>query len=242
MNRYLFGSLGSLARIQDQPVSLALRLGGPGMVALGIAHSFVPMPGGLDAVTILLSAHHGEWWWYYALMALSGDMIGGFLNYRLSRKGGKQALERKLSPARAEKLYRRFERWGMGALLVGAWMPPPTPWLPFLSTAGALQYPPQKFLAAIALGRGTRFLALAYVGRRYGGWIVGVLAQYQRPILYGLLGLAAAGGTALIAYFLWYRKRSGTQTAGQGKAPVPISGGQNRASDAAQLPRRRRAR
>jgi membrane protein DedA with SNARE-associated domain len=85
-------------------------------------------------------------------------------------------------------------------------MPPPTPWLPFLSGAGALQYPPRKFLAAIALGRGTRFLTLAYVGHRYGGWILGVLSRYSDEILYTLLALALAGTVALI-FFLLRRKR-----------------------------------
>ena len=39
------------------------RLGGPGLIALGlIDNSFIPLPGGMDAATILLAAARHEPW------------------------------------------------------------------------------------------------------------------------------------------------------------------------------------
>ena len=39
------------------------RLGGPGLILLGIAdNSLIPLPGSVDVFTILLSAHRREWW------------------------------------------------------------------------------------------------------------------------------------------------------------------------------------
>src|SRR5713226_2074033 len=89
------------------------RLGGPGLVLRGIAdNSVVPLTGSMDVLTIWLAARHRETWPYYALMATLGAVIGGYITYALARKGGKQAMERKLSKRRAAKVYATFERWG----------------------------------------------------------------------------------------------------------------------------------
>src|SRR5579871_2856042 len=70
------------------------RLGGPGLILLGIAdNSFIPMPGSLDVFTIWLSAHDRPHWYYYAFMATVGAVLGGYITYRLAQKGGKEALE-----------------------------------------------------------------------------------------------------------------------------------------------------
>src|SRR5438270_4837641 len=118
------------------------RLGGPGLVLLGIAdNSVVPLTGSMDVLTIWLAARHREPWFYYALMATVGAVIGGYITYRLAYKGGKHAMERKLSKKRAAKISRTFERWGFSAVALPALLPPPFPFVPFLIAAGALQYP-----------------------------------------------------------------------------------------------------
>ena len=73
-------------------------MGGPGLVLLGIAdNSVIPLTGSMDVLTIWLAARHHEPWPYYALMATLGAVIGGYITYALARKGGKEAMERKLS-------------------------------------------------------------------------------------------------------------------------------------------------
>src|SRR5712691_9071591 len=115
------------------------RLGGPGLILLGIAdNSVVPLPGSMDVFTIWLSARHRDLWPYYAAMATVGSLIGGYITYALAKKGGKQALERKFPGRKAEKLYQRFERWGFWTVTVPALLPPPFPMVPFLIAAGAL--------------------------------------------------------------------------------------------------------
>src|SRR5882762_4248503 len=85
-----------------------VRLGGPGLVLLGIAdNSVVPLTGSMDVLTLWLAAGHRNLWPYYALMATIGAVIGGYMTYSLGRKGGKEALERKLKEAKARKLYKR---------------------------------------------------------------------------------------------------------------------------------------
>src|SRR5258708_40119497 len=87
------------------------RLGGVGLVILGIADSsVVPLTGSMDVLTIWLAARHREPWPYYALMATIGAVIGGYITYSLARKGGKETMERKLSKSRGTKISKAFER------------------------------------------------------------------------------------------------------------------------------------
>lgn len=55
------------------------RLGGPGMILLGISDTtpFFYAPGSADVCLILLAAHRPEWWAYYALMTTVGEVAGG---------------------------------------------------------------------------------------------------------------------------------------------------------------------
>src|SRR5512146_59294 len=171
------------------------RLGGPGLILLGLAdNSIVPLPGSMDLMVILLTAHRRGLWPYYAAMATVGAVIGGYVTYRLAEKGGEETLEKKVGKRRAEKVYARFEKRGGITVFVGAILPPPTPIVPFLTAAGILQYPRKKFLIALGAGRAVRFFAVAWVAHIYGQAIVGWLSRYYHPILYSLIGLAVAGG------------------------------------------------
>ena len=125
-------------------------LGGVGLVLLGLAdNSVVPLTGSMDVLTIWLAARHLEPWPYYALMATLGAVLGGYITYSLARKGGEEAMERKLSKRRATQFRKAFARWGFAAVAVPALLPPPFPFLPFLLAAGAMQYSRKKFLAAL---------------------------------------------------------------------------------------------
>src|SRR5689334_9217802 len=95
------------------------RLGGLGLILLGFAdNSPIPLPGSMDALTIILSAHQKEWWPYYASMALIGSLVGGYMAYAVGKKGGKEALERKLPKEKAHAIYNKFEKHGFWSLFV----------------------------------------------------------------------------------------------------------------------------
>jgi membrane protein YqaA with SNARE-associated domain len=182
------------------------RLGGPGLVALGLLdNSVVPVPGSMDAATVLLSAAHHEPWWYYAFMATIGALIGGYLTYRLGVKGGEETLEKRLSKKRAAQASSVFRRYGFWSVAVSAASPPPVPLVPFLIAAGAFEYPRRKFLGALALGRGVRYLLLAYLGHLYGRQILSWLGNYYRPLLYALIGISILGGTVALYYWRRYQ-------------------------------------
>jgi membrane protein YqaA with SNARE-associated domain len=187
------------------------RMGGPGLVLLGIAdNSVIPLTGSMDVLTIWLAARHHEPWPYYALMATLGAVIGGYITYALARKGGKQAMERKLSKKRATQVSHAFARWGFFAVAVPALMPPPFPFVPFLLAAGAMQYSPKKFLGALTLGRGVRYTIAAGMGYVYGNHVLRFFSRYDKPAVAILVGLAVIGAVLSLAQYLRIKNREAT--------------------------------
>jgi membrane protein YqaA with SNARE-associated domain len=217
-----------LALVSASPLWTWLhRLGGPGLIVLGLLdNSAIPLPGSMDVFVILLAAHHRAWWPYYAFMAVVGAVIGGFVTYRLAEKGGEETLEKKVGKRRAEKVYRKFKEHGFTTIVIGAVLPPPFPVVPFLLAAGALHYPKKNFIAALATGRAIRYFALAYLAHIYGKAIVDWGARYYKPIFWSLIALAVLGGVAAAVYFAWYRPKKQREERQKGKKveqfPIPF--------------------
>ena len=184
------------------------RMGGPGLVLLGIAdNSVIPLTGSMDVLTIWLAARHHEPWPYYAAMATLGAVIGGYITYALARKGGKETMERKLSRKSAQQASRAFERWGFAAVAIPALLPPPFPFVPFLLAAGAMQYSRKKFLGALTLGRGIRYTIAAGLGFHYGRHILRFFSQYYKPAMAVLIGFAVIGAVLTLIQYLRLRKK-----------------------------------
>jgi membrane protein YqaA with SNARE-associated domain len=180
--------------------------GGPGLVLLGLAdNSIIPLPGSMDVLTIYFAVHHHKDWWYYALMATAGAILGGYITYRIARKGGKATLDHRLGSKRTKSIYGRFERWGFWAIFVPALLPPPFPFVPFLLAAGAMQYSRQKFLAALSLGRSLRYFLLAYLGVLYGRHFLRFFNKYTKPTLYVLIAFSVIAGVIALVSYLRYR-------------------------------------
>jgi membrane protein YqaA with SNARE-associated domain len=143
------------------------QLGGLGLIPLGVLdNSLIPLPGTMDAATIVLSARQEQLWLYYAFMATVGTVIGGFVTYRIARKGGRQVLKRRFSSVKVDKVCEIFGRWGFGSIAISALLSPPVPIVPFLLASGATHYPVKEFLFALTLGRISRYMVLAYFSAR----------------------------------------------------------------------------
>ena len=178
------------------------QLGGIGLIPLGLLdNSPIPLPGIMDVAMILLAGRQQKLWLYYAVMATVGSVIGGFATYRLARKGGKEALERRFTRRKVDKVCEIFERWGFGAIAIPAFLPPPMPMVPFLLAAGAMQYPARKFLVALTLGRISRYMVLGYLAARYGRQIIAFIAKHGHPVVVGILLLLIA--VAALGYYFW---------------------------------------
>jgi membrane protein YqaA with SNARE-associated domain len=183
-------------------------LGGLGFIPLGLLDSSViPLPGSMDVLTLVLSARTPDLWLYYALMATIGSVLGGFLTYRLARKGGKETLERKFPARTLEKVYSLFRQWGFAAIAIVALLPPPAPMVAFMLAAGAMQYSMKKFLFALTLGRIVRYSLLAFLAARYGRHVLTIISQHGHPVVIAAIALMAAGIAALIFIFVSKRKK-----------------------------------
>jgi membrane protein DedA with SNARE-associated domain len=100
-----------------------------------------------------------------------------------------------------DKVCQIFERWGFGAIVIPALLPPPVPMVPFLLAAGAMQYPVRKFLAALALGRISRYMILAYLAARYGRQIVAFIRVHGHPVVLAIIVVLLA--TAAVIFYFW---------------------------------------
>jgi membrane protein DedA with SNARE-associated domain len=188
------------------------RLGGLGLVLLGILdNSPFPVPGSMDALTVILSAHQKAWWPYYAAMATAGGTLGAYLAYALGKEGEQEALEKRLPRQKAEKIRRIFDRYGFWSIAVPALLPPPFPFSPFPLAAGMMQYSRKKFLIAVGVARGIRYFALAYLGSFYSKQIFGFFHEFYKPVLWTLVGVAVLGAVISLCW-IWKRKqrRKGT--------------------------------
>jgi membrane protein YqaA with SNARE-associated domain len=183
-----------------------ITLGGPGLILLGLLDSsIIPIPGSMDAMTIVLAAHQRTWWPYYAVMATIGSVVGAYVTYRLARKQGDKALHARLSARNAKRVTETFEKWGFGAIALPALLPPPMPMVPFVIAAGALQYSTKKFLLAMTLGRIVRYCILAYLGAVYGRKIFAVVLAHGEVTLAVTIGLTVV--VALGFVIMKFRKK-----------------------------------
>jgi membrane protein YqaA with SNARE-associated domain len=177
-----------------------IHLGALGFLPLGlIDSSIIPLPGSMDVLTIILAARSPEFWFYYAVMATIGSVLGGFVTYRLARKGGEKSMEKRLSAKSIKKVVKLFERWGFAAIAIPALLPPPMPLVPFLLAAGAMQYSVKKFLLAMALGRIARYTILAYLAARYGRKMLPFLLQHGHPVVAAIVAVVV---TVVLVFFV----------------------------------------
>jgi membrane protein YqaA with SNARE-associated domain len=185
-----------------------VQLGGIGLIPLGLLDSsVVPLPGSMDVLTIVLAARDARLWPYYALMATAGSVVGGFLTFRLARKGGKEALKRKIPRANLERVKEIFSRWGFWSVVIAALLPPPAPMVPFVIVAGAMQYPSKKFIAALTLGRAVRYSLLALLAAHYSRQIIGFITHNRHPYFFAALGAASIAAVVITLIFASKRKK-----------------------------------
>ena len=188
-------------------------LGALGFIPLGLLDSsVVPVPGSMDVLTIVLSARERNLWSYYALMATIGSVVGALVTYRLARKGGQEALAKRVKPKTLKKVQQLFERWGLGAIAIPAMLPPPVPMVPFVMAAGTAQYPVKKFLFALSLGRAIRYTILAFLAARYGRHILPFFNRFAHQGQIAMVGMLIIGLAGVLFAILRRRRHAAIAT------------------------------
>jgi len=145
----------------------------------------VPMPGGVDAVLLVLSAARPAWMLIYVAAATIGSTVGCVGLYRISRRAGNRALAR-FSEAKQKRVKDLIDRYDVLSVLVASLLPPPFPFKLFVVSAGVFRLPLLRFTIAITAGRAFRYLLLAYLAAHYGEHAKELLARYYPAIGIGL--------------------------------------------------------
>ncbi len=172
----------SLARLTE----ILVAFGPFGLFAVALLDSsFVPLPSSADALMLLLTTTHPRWMVVYALVATLGSAVGCLILYYASRRAGQRALAR-FSEAKQKRVKNWIERYDVISVLVASLLPPPFPFKLFVVSAGVFRFSVTRFLIAIIIGRGFRFLLEGYLAVRYGAQAKVILAKYYPWIGLGL--------------------------------------------------------
>ena len=172
-----------------------LAFGPFGLLAIAFLDSvLVPMPGGVDAMLLLLAASRPSWMLIYVASAVFGSTVGCVGLYLVSRRAGHRALTR-FSESKQKRVKDLIDRYDVLSVLVASVLPPPFPFKLFVVSAGVFRLNLLRFTAAIAAGRVFRYLLEGYLAARYGEHAKEILAQY-----YPIIGIVLA--VLIIIFFV----------------------------------------
>ena len=187
---------------------LFAQLGGFGLLLLGVLDSsFLFLPLGNDLLLVALTAQHRDRWAYYVLMAAAGSTLGCLVLDLVSRKGGEEGLQKRLTPRRFEYVKMKIARSAGFALVVAALAPPPFPFTAVVGAAAVFGYSRPRLLATIAVSRAVRFTILALLALRFGPRI---LQLAESPVVERSIVVFAAVctiGSCISIYRLIQRSR-----------------------------------
>ncbi len=160
-----------------------LALGIPGVILIAALDSAgIPMPGGPDAVVMLVSWQRPALAPLIALAAALGSTVGCYFLYLVGRKGGDYAL-RGFSEEKRVRVKERLRRHDWLSVFVSVIGPPPFPTKVVILAAGAIQMSWKRFVFAVFFGRILRFLAEGYLGARFGDRAAEVVMDHHLTIL-----------------------------------------------------------
>jgi membrane protein YqaA with SNARE-associated domain len=173
--------------------------------------ALIPLPGGPDAVMILLSTARPAWMPFYALAGTLGSVVGCVILYYISMKAGNRALNR-FSPEKRARVKELIDKYDVLSVLVASVLPPPFPFKLFVVSAGVFRLSLMRFAVAIGIGRAFRFLLEGYLAVRFGDHAGEMLKQY-----YPTIGLAVAFAVILGFLIKGLLRRKGNDPAIQSR-------------------------
>ena len=160
--------------------------GAAGLFAIALLDSaLIPLPGGPDAVMLLLSTQSPARMPFYALGATAGSVVGCLILYYISKRAGRRALE-KFSDEKRARVKALVDRYDVLSVLVASVLPPPFPFKLFVITAGVFRLSVLRFTIAVAVGRAFRFFLEGYLAVRYGEQAKELLARNYPVVGIGL--------------------------------------------------------
>jgi membrane protein YqaA with SNARE-associated domain len=181
----------------------ALALGGPGLfVVAALDSSFISLPQINDLLVVLMVTQNKPLMLYYAAMATLGSVVGCYVIYYLAAKGGEAFLRKRAKSGGLERTLALYRRHGLLALMVPALLPPPAPFKLFVLGAGLAGVKPLAFIAAIAVARGARYVALGILAIYFGDAALELMRTRGREVALWLVAIILLG-----AVLWWWRGR-----------------------------------
>lgn len=196
--------MGSFA---DRIRALALLWGAPGLFLVAfLDSSFLSLPEIADLLVVYMVAQEPARVVVYAVSATLGSMAGCLVMYYLGRKGGEALVRKRFAGSSVDRAMRAFQRYGVLAVLVPSILPPPAPFKVFVLLAGAAGISAGRFLTALAIGRGARYLVLGVLAVKYGDRAMAYLHDHGVAASLIAVGVLAVGLAAYLAWNRWQRQ------------------------------------
>jgi membrane protein YqaA with SNARE-associated domain len=190
-----------MSRIVAQIQALAVALGAPGLCLVAfLDSSFLPLPELNDLLLVFMVTAQKPLMPLYVVSAITGSIAGSFVLFIIGRRGGYTLARKRFGAERVERSLGWLQRYGVISVIVPCLLPPPAPYKLFMLLAGAAGISSRRFVLAIAIGRGIRFLALGLLAVRYGDRALQLIHDNGEAVSLAMLGLILAG---LAGYLLW---------------------------------------
>jgi membrane protein YqaA with SNARE-associated domain len=204
--------MGSFHAFFHSISSMVFRLGGPGLLLVGVIDSsFLTAPLANDLLIIAQSATHPHRMFYYALTASVGSIIGCLSVDVICRKVEQRA-KRSFPSGRWKFVESHFQRNAAWTVILASLMPPPFPFTPFVAAAAATGYPRKKLLGFVGIARLVRFTAEGALAIAYGKHILSLAKSPAVQYMVIALIVIAIVGSA-ISIFTWIRRSNASKRA-----------------------------
>jgi len=192
-----------VGRVTDWVRGLALTLGAPGLYLVAfLDSSFLSLPEITDILVVWMVTRSHERMILYVAAATLGSLTGCLIMYFVGRKGGEVLLRKRFASATVDRAMAAFERFGVLVVLIPAILPPPAPFKIFVLLSGVAGISLGKFVTAIVIGRGARYLTLGILAIRYGESAMAYMEEHGLAVAGAAIGLLLAG---LAGYLIWSR-------------------------------------
>jgi membrane protein YqaA with SNARE-associated domain len=177
---------------------LLISWGPHGVLLLAVVDSAgIPLPGGVDALLVLLAAKYGAVAYWFAGLAVLGSMIGNGILFYLGRESGELYFARRVHKPGTKRYRAWFQHYGLITVFIPALVPIiPLPLKVFVISAGVLGLRPAAFLAVVLVARIPRYFAMTYLGSQLGLYSM----TYLKSRVWHLVAIAA--GLLLLSYLL----------------------------------------
>ena len=195
-----------MSRIGDWARGLALTMGAPGLYLVAfLDSSFLSLPEITDLLVVYMVTRHPARVVIYVLAATFGSLTGCLVMYFIGRKGGEALIRKRFAPASVERAMAAFARHGVLVVLIPSILPPPAPFKIFVLLSGVAGITPAKFVTAVLIGRGSRYLVLGVLAIKYGEQALAYAEVHGFAVAVGVIGVLGAG---VAGYFVWRKVQS----------------------------------